>query len=122
MAPLSEAALQALFAPYCGGLSRASDLQSALRLLERRSIQGCRPVEGGSGHPFTISWGTARSPLESVQCSLRFADHAHLLYDFQVETHQLVTWLMDCTRPDGGELDLPDGFWHWLLLGEDPSA
>ena len=122
MAPLSEAALQALFAPYCGGLSRAADLEGALKLLQRQSVQGCRPVEGVAGHRYSLSWGAVRSPLEPVQCSLRFDQHPHLIYDFEVDTHRLVTWLMDRTEPADGEIDLPDSFWHWLLLGEDPSA
>jgi hypothetical protein len=122
VAPLSEAALQALFAPYCGGLSRASDLMGALQLLQRGSLQGRRAVEGSAGHRYSIRWEEARSPLEPVACSLRFDNHADLLYEFQLQTHQLVSWLMDCSKPADGDLDLPDAFWHWLLLGEDPSA
>ena len=59
---LSEAALQALFAPYCGGLSRTSDLLGALQLLQRGSVQGRRAVEGGAGHRYSIRWGSSFPP------------------------------------------------------------
>ena len=57
MAPrLSDAALLALFAPYCGGLSREQDLQEALQVLAGRRLDGLRPVHGGRGHLFRLSW------------------------------------------------------------------
>ena len=63
----------------------------------------------------TASVGAARSPLEPVECSLRFDNHADLIYDFQLQTHQRVSWLMDCSEPADGDPDLPDAFGTALL-------
>ncbi|MEC8213946.1 MAG: type IV pilus biogenesis protein EbsA [Cyanobacteriota bacterium] len=120
--PLSDAALRALFAPYCGGVAREVELLAALQLLNQQQLQGFRSVEGGLGHPYTLSWLAVRSPLETTRCNLRFPERPDLLYDFELVTHQLVSWLMDCREEEHGSVDLPDGFWQWLLLGADPAV
>ena len=63
-----------------------------------------------------------RSPLEATTCRLRFPERSDLLYDFELVTHQLVSWLMDCREEEHGSVDLPDAFWQWLLLGADPAV
>ena len=122
MPPLSEAALRALFAPYCGGVAREAELLAALQRLNQQEIQGFRSVEGGLGHPYILSWVAVRSPLETTRCNLRFPERSDLLYDFELVTHQLVSWLMDCREEEHGSVDLPDAFWQWLLLGADPGV
>tara|TARA_E500000331_G_scaffold201985_1_gene193894 strand:+ start:912 stop:1055 length:144 start_codon:yes stop_codon:yes gene_type:complete len=44
-----------------------------------------------------------------------------LTYTFDVSTHQLVDWLMDWPE-FGGQGDLPNRFWKWLLLGSEESV
>ena len=119
--PLSDAALQALFAPYCGGVARETELLAALQLLNQGEMQGFRPVEGGLGHPYVLRWPAVRSPLEPTSCQLRFPERPELHYDFELVTHRLVSWLMDCREEAHGSVDLPDGFWQWLLVGVDPD-
>ena len=46
-------------------------------------------------------------------------------YSFDIPTHRLVLWLMDglaAADGDAGVVDLPDSFWHWLILGLEPEA
>ena len=113
---MSDAALQALFAPYCGGVNRESDLADALTLFLGGHLHGCRPIQGTDGHPFVLSWSGPPAPLESLRCQLRFPGHPEGDRDFELSTHQLVAWLMDRTRLTVDKADLPDAFWHWLLL------
>ncbi len=113
----SESAQLALFAPYCGGRSREGELQQALRLLAQGSLSGLRPVKQTAGHGFNFTWQGARSPLEMSSCQLSFPESPAVRYAFDVETHQLVEWLMDWDE-QAGPGDLPDNFWTWLLLGE----
>ena len=120
--PLPDIALQALFAPYCGGLAREGELQVALQVLIQMRFQGRRPVDGGIGHTYAVSWTAVRSPLEATQCRLEFVERPDLEYRFELVTHQLVSWLMDRTGLDDGSMDLPDAFWHWLLVGTDPVS
>ena len=47
MPGVTDAALQALFAPYCGGVSRGGELTEALQILQRGELWGRRPVQGG---------------------------------------------------------------------------
>ena len=119
MSSVPEAALEVLFAPYCGGVARETELRDALHLMLSCVFKGYRPVEGASGHPYEFGWSAVRSPLEVSECSLRFPEIPQLVYDFQVETHQLVRWLMDRNRVDADRDDLPEAFWHWLLLGTE---
>ena len=119
---LSDAALLALFAPYCGGLSRELDLQQALQVLARCRLDGLRPVHGSRGHRYQLSWSSVHAPLEIAQCELAFPDHPDIKYRFELLTHQLVDWLMDRSDSGGTSSDLPDSFWRWLLTGADPAA
>lgn len=119
---LSDAALLALFAPYCGGLAREPDLQEALRILAGCRLDGLRPVHGSRGHLFRLSWSSVHAPLEVAHCELAFPDQPQITYRFELLTHQLVDWLMDRSDSGGSASDLPDSFWRWLLTGADPAA
>ena len=119
---LSDAALLALFAPYCGGLTREPDLQEALQILAGCYLDGLRPVHGSRGHLFQLSWSSVHAPLEIARCELTFPDQPQITYRFELLTHQLVDWLMDRSDSDGTGFDLPDSFWRWLLTGADPAA
>ena len=54
------------------------------------------------------------SPMERLNCQLRFHGHPEGDLDFSVTTHQLVVWLMDCSHLQPSEPDLPNGFWQWF--------
>lgn len=120
MPALSDAARVAFYAPYCGGLEREDDLRKALGLLERGSLEGSRVVTGRADHVFELRWSPAKAPLEPLTCQLTFPAQPALGYEFELATQQLVVWLME--RGDAGMTDLPDGFWHWLLIGAEPIA
>ena len=117
--PFNEPALRALFAPYCGGLARERELEVALERLTALAFQGLRPVAGANGHRYLLRWDSVRAPMELTSCGLEFPEKPELHYRFELVTHQLVTWLMDCKEPAGQGLDLPDAFWQWLLVGSD---
>ena len=119
---MSQPALLALYAPYCGGLSGEEDLSAALTILQSQSFDGLRPVEGAPGHAYRLSWSGGQAPLETISCCLKFPSHPSLNYSFELVTHQLVSWLMDCREEEHGSVDLPDAFWQWLLLGADPAV
>ena len=121
-ASVSDAALLALFAPYCGGLAREQDLRSALQTLLAGEFRGIRPREGMDGHPFQLSWEGGHAPLEMATCQLLFTETRAEPYRFELVTHQLVQWLMDGPAGEPGKADLPDAFWVWLLVGTDPEA
>ena len=114
-----QTALLALYAPYCGGLSREGDLREALAILQSQSFEGERAVRGGSGHPYQLCWSGGTAPLEPSLCRLTFPMHPSLVYSFELVTHQLVDWLMQRDRLAGQKGDLPDAFWQWLLAGAD---
>ena len=113
---LADDALQVLFAPYCGGLARSEALRDALMLLRGQRLEGCRPVEGSDGHGFVLSWSDERAPLDVIQCQLFSPTQQDASRQFGLPTHQLVSWLMDCSAFVGAKPDLPDAFWSWLLL------
>ena len=122
---MSQPALLALYAPYCGGLSGEEDLSAALTILQSQSFDGLRPVEGAQGHAYLLSWTGGQAPLETISCRLRFPSHPSLNYSFDLVTHQLVSWFMQVEIQDGMDRDLPDEFWQWLLVGteqDDDSA
>ena len=122
---MSQPALLALYAPYCGGLSGEEDLSAALTILQSQSFDGLRPVEGAPGHAYRLSWTGGQAPLETISCRLRFHSHPSLNYSFELVTHQLVSWFMQVQIQDGMDRDLPDEFWQWLLVGteqDDDSA
>ena len=120
---MSDAAQRVLFAPYCGGVSREQDLAAALQILGRGELHGRRPIAGIDGYSYTLRWDGIAAPMEQLDCQLRFPGHPEGDVDFAVLTHQLVAWLMDCSQPQQSELDLPDGFWQWLLIerGDAPE-
>ena len=118
-ASVSDVALLALFAPYCGGLTREQDLRSALQTLLAGEFRGIRPREGMNGHAFQLSWGGGHAPLEIATCQLVLPKTTVQPYRFELVTHQLVLWLMDCSIGKAGNQDLPDAFWTWLLIGTD---
>ena len=120
MPALSDDALFAFYAPYCGGLEREDRLRTALAQLGVCTLTGARSVSGGSAHHFELTWSPPKAPLEAIHCSLRFPAQPTIQYDFDVATQQLVVWLMD--RADAGTDDLPDAFWTWLLTGADPTS
>ena len=119
---VSDAALLALFAPCCGGLTREQDLRSALQTLLLGRFRGVRPREGTQGHAFQLSWESGCAPLEMTTCQLDLPDTPAKPYRFELVTHQLVLWLMDGLAVEPGKADLPDAFWVWLLVGTDPEA
>ena len=118
-ASVSDVALLALFAPYCGGLTREQDLRSALQTLLAGEFRGIRPREGMNGHAFQLSWGGGHAPLEIATCQLVLPETTVQPYRFELVTHQLVLWLMECSIGEAGNQDLPDAFWTWLLIGTD---
>ena len=67
---VSDAALLALFAPYCGGLAREQDLRFALQTLLAGEFRGSRPREGTEGHAFQLNWEGGHAPLEMATCQL----------------------------------------------------
>ncbi len=95
-ASVSDAALLALFAPYCGGLAREQDFRSALQTLLAGEFRGIRPREGMDGHAFQLSWEGGPAPLEIATCQLVLPGSIVQPYRFELVTHQLVVWLMDC--------------------------
>ena len=117
---LSDAALVAFYAPYCGGLEQEPALRGALGVLRLGTLRGSRAVKGRAAYQFSLSWSEAKAPLEPLACCLTFPHHPDLRYEFEVVSQQLVVWLMQ--RDDNGKADLPDSFWRWLLTGADPTS
>ncbi|MCP9884868.1 transglycosylase [Synechococcus sp. ATX 2A4] len=117
-----EAAQVALFAPYCGGLSREGWLQRGLDQLALNRVNGLRPLHPNGAHRFELSWTSGAAPQQPSQCELAFPDHPEIHYSFTVPTYHLVGWLMDLLedRAVSGGGDLPETFWRWLILGEVP--
>ena len=116
---LSDDALQVLFAPYCGGLARTEALRDALKLLQGQRLEGCRPVLGTEGHGFLLSWSDERAPLDVIQCQIFFPTQQDASRQFSLPTHQLVSWLMDCSAFVGTKPDLPDPFWSLVLVEQN---
>ena len=116
--PSGDAQL-ALFAPYCGGRRRASDLRRALQWLPNGQLQGERQLSNAGAHRFSLSWSPVRSPLETTHCELGLLDAGQTPYSFDCPAHRLVQWLMDVET--SAAHDLPDGFWRWLLLERNPD-
>jgi hypothetical protein len=119
-----DAAQVALYAPYCNGINRENMLDLALQLLARGQVSGQRHLRFGEPHFFVLIWQAGSSPLELSTCEMSFPRIPEVLYSFNVPTHQLVLWLMDLiqAKVDGGEPDLPENFWRWLLVGETPPT
>ena len=119
---LSDDALQAFFTPYCGGLARSEALLDALMLLQGQQLEGCRPVDGADGHGFVLSWSDERAPLDVIHCQLFFPTQPDASRKFSLPTHQLVSWLMDCSAFVGTKPDLPDAFWSWVLVEQNDAV
>ena len=118
-----DPAISALFAPYCGGVNREGWLELALDLLPAGQVSGRRQLHPAGMHPFELRWQPVEAPQEAVACVLTFPATAGLTYHFSLPSHQLVGWLMDLLEAKAlrGEDDLPESFWRWLLVGEDPA-
>lgn len=111
----AEAAQIALFAPYCGGLQQEEALRRILPQLKLGRFEGRRALDGGGSHAYALTWSSVRAPLTPCTCELTFPDSGGLHYSFVMPAHQLATWLMQLD-PAAAPQDLPDPFWHWLLL------
>jgi hypothetical protein len=107
-----SAAQVALFAPYCGGVAQGLRLAAALETLAQAELEGVRRLRPSGERRFRLRWQAGPSPLEPSLCELRFPELPEVEYRFELPTHQLVAWLMQ--RRDA---ELPEQFWHWLLLG-----
>ena len=116
-APAGMAPLVPLFAPYCGGMAKQSELLQALGSLAQGSWQGARQLEGGRTHPYRLEWQGESAPLEMLRCQLLFPALPELVYRFSLPAHQLVLWLV---QSEGD--DLPQAFWRWLLLGQSMAG
>lgn len=105
-----------LFAPYCGGLG--PELEQALGVLLGGRFEGMRGLSSGGAHTYELRWRGAQAPLEQASCELSFPEQPHIHYSFKVPAHHLVLWLAHSQATS----DLPDGFWRWLILGDDSAA
>jgi hypothetical protein len=114
----SVVALVPLFAPYLGNLGAA--LEPALQILVLGQFSGERQLQDGRTHPYLLRWSGAAAPAEPSSCDLSFPRLPAVQYSFTVPTQRLLVWLAEAGgNPDGP--DLPDSFWRWLILGEEPS-
>lgn len=111
------APLVPLFAPYCGGLVHQALLEEALMILLAGEWAGRRLLRGGRSHALQLRWRGETAPQVALHCDLTFPDLPLVAYAFDLPCHQLVQWLME---RQGNEL--PESFWHWLLLGRIPVA
>ena len=118
----SDDAIQVLLAPYCSGLAYSDALRDALKLLQGRRLEGCGPVAGADGHEFVLSWSDQRAPLDVIQCQIFFPTQQDASRQFSLPTHQLVSWLMDCSAFVGTKPDLPDAFWSWVLVEQNDAV
>ncbi len=116
--PLETVApLVPLFAPSCGGLVRQALLAEALAILLSGEWVGRRQLQGGRSHALQLRWRGETAPQVLLHCHLTFPALPQVAYAFDLPCHQLVQWLME---RQGDEL--PESFWHWLLLGRTPLA
>lgn len=111
------APLVPLFAPSCGGLVRQASLEEALAILLVGDWSGQRLLQGGRSHALQLRWSGETAPQDVLHCQLTFPALPQVAYAFDLPCHQLVLWLME---RQGDEL--PESFWHWLLLGWPPLA
>ncbi|NDC35104.1 MAG: transglycosylase [Synechococcaceae bacterium WB9_2_112] len=115
----SAAVLLPLYAPYWGGLDPA--LEKALLHLLQGRFEGVRRLDGGLSRTYLLQWTGARAPLDPTRCALTFPERPGIHYDFAVPAHRLLRWLAS-TQAGEGTGDLPDDFWHWLILGQETSS
>lgn len=114
----SVAALVPLFAPYLGRLGAA--LEPALQILVQGQFSGERTLQDGRSHPYLLRWSGAAAPAEPSSCDLGFPRSPAVHYSFTVPTQRLLAWLAEAAA-NAGTPDLPDSFWRWLILGEEPA-
>ena len=94
-----------------------------MTLLQARRLEGCRPVADAEGHGFVLSWSDERAQLlEVTQCQRFFPTQQDASRHFSLPTHQLVSWLMDCSAFVGTKPDLPDAFWSWVLVEQNDAV
>jgi len=115
----SVAALVPLFAPYLGNLG--AGLEPALQILLQGQFIGERPLQDGRSHPYLLRWSGAAAPAEPSSCDLSFPRSPAVHYTFTVPTQRLLVWLAGASGNPYGP-DLPDSFWRWLILGEEPAS
>ena len=77
---------------------------------------------GADGHGFVLSWSDERAPLDVIHCQLFFPTQRDASRKFSLPTHQLVSWLMDCSAFVGEKPDLPDAFWYWVLVEQNDAV
>jgi hypothetical protein len=112
------AALVPLFTPYLG--TQAADLEPALQMLLQGRFSGERRLLDGRSHPYELRWNGAAAPAEPSSCELQFPRLPAVHYSFMLPTQRLLAWLVEVsTTPE--PQDLPDSFWRWLILGEEPA-
>jgi hypothetical protein len=92
-------------------------LEEALVSMRAGEWAGRRLLQGGRSHALQLRWSGKTAPLDVLHCDLSFPDLPQVAYAFDLPCHQLVQWLME---RQGDEL--PETFWHWLLLGRTPLA
>lgn len=114
----SVAALVPLFAPYLGSLNAA--LEPALQILLQGEFSGERLLHDGRSHAYRLRWSGAAAPAEPSRCDLSFPQVPSVHYTFTVPTQRLLAWLAQAGGNPGAS-DLPDSFWRWLILGEEPA-
>jgi hypothetical protein len=106
-----------LFAPYCGGVAYRQLLMPAIAQLQQGEWRGERRLADGRSHALILSWQGEPAPLERLSCLLTFPQLPNLDYSFTIPGYELVYWLM---QRQGNEL--PDSFWRWLFMGEQPGV
>lgn len=112
------AALVPLFTPYLA--SQAADLEPALVLLLEGRFSGERHLQNGRSHRYELRWSGAAAPTEPSRCELQFPGLPAVHYSFTIPTQRLLAWLVAVSGTPGPQ-DLPDSFWRWLILGEEPA-
>lgn len=117
---VATAALVPLFAPYCQEPDLAR-LEQGLAALQAGQVSGSRLLQGGAARPYVLAWSGSLAPLEPLNCQLHFVQLPGVQYSFVVPAHRLLAWLQQASA-GAGELDLPDAFWRWLILGVDPGS
>ena len=117
-----------LYAPHCQGMLRRPELEAALALFAAGGLRGCRRLRPSGSRPFRMDWHVVASPLVHTAVTLVFEGRpgaAPVDYSFSVPSYRLVQWLMDrrsSPDPVEGLVDLPDSFWQWLIVGDEPAA
>lgn len=117
---VAPSALVPLFAPYCKEHDLAR-LEQGLARLQSGELKGSRPLLGGECRAFSLVWEGGLAPLEQLSCQLRFAQLPQVDYNVELPAHRLLAWLLELSDQHG-DLDLPDAFWSWLILGVEPVA